>query len=222
MIEGVKEQMPCGFPGAGIPPIAPLRINHKNIDIDTDAVKMKGSVDHFRLNGLNEFDIDEMKVNAITSKVTYKFNFRDVNVDTTYDMEMQLKKYGFTIKMIGAGHAKFAIKDMVIWGTMKYSLGMLSGKLSLKSLEVRTHLGEVDSEIEGLLGDGTVNVKMNEYLAEAVEMVINENEDLIAETIEQVALPVVNNVLDDVNITDVIAGGEGGEKEVCIPPELDW
>ncbi|EDW57551.1 uncharacterized protein [Drosophila virilis] len=222
VIEGVKEQMPCGFPGAGIPPIAPLRINHKNIDIDTDAVKMKGSVDHFRLNGLNEFDIDEMKVNAITSKVTYKFNFRDVNVDTTYDMEMQLKKYGFTIKMIGAGHAKFAIKDMVIWGTMKYSLGMLSGKLSLKSLEVRTHLGEVDSEIEGLLGDGTVNVKMNEYLAEAVEMVINENEDLIAETIEQVALPVVNNVLDDVNITDVIAGGEGGEKEVCIPPELDW
>ncbi|XP_064542151.1 uncharacterized protein LOC135431131 [Drosophila montana] len=222
VIEGVKEQMPCGFPGAGIPPIAPLRIDHKNVDIDTAAVKMKGSVEHFRLNGLNEFDIDEMKVNAITSKVTYKFIFRDVNVDTTYDLEMQLKKYGFTIKMIGAGHAKFAIKDMVIWGTLKYSLGMLSGKLSLKSLEVRTHLGEVDSEIEGLLGDGTVNEKLNVYLAEAVEMVINENEDLIAETIEQVALPVVNNVLDDINITDVIAGGEGGEKEVCIPPELDW
>ncbi|EDW03223.1 GH10611 [Drosophila grimshawi] len=224
VIEGMKEQMPCGFPGLGIPPIAPLRIDHKNIDIDTETLKMKGSIEHFRLNGLNDFDIDEMKVNAITSKVTYKFNFRDVNVDTTYDMDMLLKKYGFTIKMIGAGHAKFAIKDMTIWGTLKYSLGVISGKLKLKSLDVRTHLGEVDSEIEGMLGDGNVNEMMNEYLAEAVEMAINENEDMIAETIEQIALPAVNSVLEEVSIGDIIAGGdgEGGEKEVCIPPELDW
>lgn len=224
LIEGLQEQMPCGFPGLGIPPIAPLRINQKDIDIDTSALKLKGSIEHFRLNGLNDFDIEEMKVNAITSKVTYKFNFRDVNVDTIYDLEMMLKKFGFTINLIGAGHAKFAIRDMVIWGTLKYSLGVLSGKLKLKSLEVRTHLGEVDSEIGGLLGDGSVNEKMNAYLAEVVETVINENEDLIAETIENVALPVVNNVLDDVSIADVIGGGdgEGGEKEVCIPPELDW
>lgn len=224
LIEGLQEQMPCGFPGLGIPPIAPLRINQKDIDIDTSALKLKGSIDHFRLNGLNDFDIEEMKINVITSKVTYKFNFRDVNVDTKYDLEMMLKKFGFTINLIGAGHAKFAIRDMVIWGTLKYSLGVVSGNLKLKSLEVRTHLGEVDSEIGGLLGDGSVNEKMNAYLAEVVETVINENEDLIAETIENVALPVVNNVLDDVSISDVVGGGdgEGGEKEVCIPPELDW
>lgn len=224
VIEGIQEQMPCGFPGLGIPPIAPLRINQQDIDIDTSALKLKGSIEHFRLNGLNDFDIEEMKVNAITSKVTYKFNFRDVNVDTKYDLEMLLKKFGFTINLIGAGHAKFAIRDMTIWGSLKYSLGVLSGKLKLKSLEVRTHLGEVDSEIGGLLGDGSVNEKMNEYIAEVVETVINENEDLIAETIENVALPAVNSVLDEVSITDVIGGGdgEGGEKEVCIPPELDW
>ncbi|XP_032311254.1 uncharacterized protein LOC116654468 [Drosophila ananassae] len=225
LIEGVKEQMPCGFTGLGIPPLAPLRIDHKNIDIDTEALKAEGTVDHFRLNGLNEFDIDEMKINALTSKVTYKFTFRDVNVDTQYDLKVLLKKYGFTVNLIGAGHAKFAIKDMVIWGTLKYSLGVISGNLKLKSLEVRTHLGEVDSEIEGILGDGTINEKMNEYLAEAVELAINENEDLITDTIESIALPVVNSILDDVSIADVIAGGtggEGGEKEVCIPPEFDW
>ncbi|XP_060666710.1 uncharacterized protein LOC132798759 [Drosophila nasuta] len=226
LIEGIRDQMPCGFPGLGIPPIAPLRIDHKNIDIDTEALRMKGSIDHFRLNGLNDFDIDEMKINAITSRVTYKFSFRNVNVDTKYDLEVLLKKFGFTINLIGAGQAKFAIKDMVIWGTLRYSLGVLSGKLKLRSLEVRTHLGEVDSEIEGILGDGSINEKMNEYLAEIVETTINENEDLIADTIESVALPVVNNVLDEVSIADIISGGggdgEGGEKEVCIPPELEW
>ncbi|XP_033248742.1 uncharacterized protein LOC108161119 [Drosophila miranda] len=166
LIHGIQEQMPCGFAGLGIPPLAPLRIDHKNIDIDTSALKAKGSIDHFRLNGMDDFEIDEMKVNALTSKVTYKFTFRNVNVDTSYDLTVLLKKFGFTINLIGAGHAKFAIKDMVIWGTLKYSLGVLSGKLTLKSLEVRTHLGEVDSEIEGILGDGAVNEKMNLYLAE--------------------------------------------------------
>ncbi|EDW88366.1 uncharacterized protein LOC6527564 [Drosophila yakuba] len=225
LIEGIQEQMPCGFTGLGIPPLAPLRIDHQEINIDTSALKAQGTIDHFRLNGLNEFDIDEMKVNAITSKVTYKFTFRDVNVDTQYDLSVLLKKYGFTINLIGAGHAKFAIKDMVIWGTLKYSLGVISGNLKLKSLEVRTHLGEVDSEIEGILGDGSINEKMNEYLAEAVELAINENEDLIADTIESIALPAVNSVLDDISIAEVIAGaggGEGGEKEVCIPPEFEW
>lgn len=209
----------------GIPPMAPLRVDHRDIDIDTEALKAQGSVDHFRLNGLNEFDIDEMKVNAITSKVTYRFIFRDVNVDTQYDLKVLLKKYGFTVNLIGAGHAKFAIKDMVIWGTLKYSLGVISGNLKLKSLEVRTHLGEVDSEIEGILGDGTINEKMNEYLAEAVELAINENEDLIADTIESIAVPAVNSVLDDLSLAEIISGaggGEGGEKEVCIPPELEW
>nr|ABV82429.1 TA01762p [Drosophila melanogaster] len=226
VIEGIKEQMPCGFTSVGLPPLAPLRIDHQDINIDSSVLKAQGTIDHFRLNGLNDFDIDEMKVNAITSKVTYKFTFRDVNVDTQYDLSVLLKKYGFTINLIGAGHAKFAIKDMVIWGTMKYSLGVISGNLKLKSLEVRTHLGEVDSEIEGILGDGSINEKMNEYLAEAVELAINENEDLIADTIESIALPAVNSVLDDISIAEIISGaggdGEGGEKEACIPPEFEW
>lgn len=215
--------MPCGFPGMGIPPLAPLKINHKAVNIALPFFELKGSVDNFRLNGLNDFDIAEMKVNAILSKVTFRFVFNNINVDTMYDMSMMLKKYGFTIKMIGAGPAKFAIKDMQIWGTMKYSLGVLSGKLKLKTLEVRTHIGDVESDIEGILGEGMVNHKMNDIIEEAVELAVNENEDMIAETIETMALPMVNSVLDDMSLTDLVgagSGGEGGEKEACLPLEF--
>ncbi|XP_075150495.1 uncharacterized protein LOC142224597 [Haematobia irritans] len=219
VIEGIRDQMPCGFPGMGIPPLAPLKINHQEINIDKPAIRLSGSIDNFRLNGLNDFEIAEMKVNAITSKVTFRFIFNNVNVDTKYDLVLMLKKAGFTINMVGAGPAKFAIKDMQIWGTLKYSLGLLSGKLKLKTLEVRTHIGEVDSDIEGVLGEGTVNHKMNDVLAEAVELVVNENEDMITDTIESIALPAVNSVLEEISLTEVIAGagGEGGEKTECIP-----
>lgn len=221
VIEGIRDQMPCGFPDQGIPPLAPLDIEHKEINIDTEALQLSGSIDNFLLNGLNDFDVAEMKVNAITSKVTFRFIFRNVNVDTQYDLKMRLKKAGFTINMIGAGHGRFAIKDMQIWGNLKYSLGLISGKLKLKSLEVRTHLGEVDSDIEGILGDGAINHKMNDVLEEVVTMAINENEDMITDTIEAMVLPVVNNVLDEFKLSDLvggIGGGEGGEKVECIPP----
>ncbi|KAI8121092.1 hypothetical protein CVS40_7797 [Lucilia cuprina] len=210
-IEDLRDQMPCGFPGMGIPPLAPLRVSHKDVNIDTPALRLSGTVDNFRLNGLNDFEIAEMKVNAITSKVTFRFIFNNVNVDTLYDLKLMLKKAGFTINMVGAGPAKFAIKDMHIWGNIKYSLGVISGKLKLKKLEVRARIGDVDSDIEGILGEGAINHKMNEVLEEAVEMAINENEDLISETIESLALPMVNGVLEEVKLSDLV-GGSGGEE----------
>ena len=219
----MQKQMPCGFPDQGIPPLAPLYIPHRSIDIDTEVLKLSGTVDNFLLNGLNDFEIAEMKVNAITSKVVFRFIFNNVNVDTDYDLKLYLKKAGFTINMVGAGRGKFAIKDMAIWGTMKYSLGIVSGKLKLKSLDVRTHIGEVDSDIEGILGEGAVNHKLNEVLEEAVTMAVNENEDMIAQTIEDMALPLVNGVLDEYKLSDLIGGIGGGgegesEKVECIPP----
>ncbi|TMW42870.1 hypothetical protein DOY81_012051, partial [Sarcophaga bullata] len=113
--------------------------------------------------------------------------------------------------MVGAGHAKFAIKDMHIWGkgTMKYSLGLISGKMKLKSLDVRARIGEVESDIEGILGEGAINHKLNGILEEAVTMAVNENEDMIAQTIEDMALPRVNGVLDEYKLSDLV-GSIGG------------
>ncbi|XP_065356562.1 uncharacterized protein LOC135950954 [Calliphora vicina] len=218
-IEGMRDQMPCGFPNMGIPPLAPLTFSHKDVNIDTSAIKLVGTLDNFRLNGLNDFEIAEMRVNAITSKVTFRFIFNNVNVDTLYDLKLHLKKAGFTINMIGAGPAKFAIKDMHIWGTMKYSLGVLSGKLKLKSLDVRARIGDVESDIEGILGEGAVNHKLNNVLEEAVELAVNENEDLISHTIEGMALPMVNGVLDEFKLSDLLGsiGGGEGEKVECVP-----
>nr|XP_014099406.1 uncharacterized protein LOC106624242 [Bactrocera oleae] len=220
VIENLRDEMPCGFPGLGIPPLTPLKIPHKEVNIDTEALQLQGFVDNFRLNGLNDFDIDEMKINAITSKVSFRFIFRNVNVDTEYDLRLLLKKAGFTINMVGSGPAKFAIKNMDVKGVLKYSLGLVSGKLKLKTLSIRTHIGEVESDIEGIMGEGDINEKMNEVLAEIVEVAVNENEDNIAATIEKFAVPKVNSLLGDMSLADVIAavGGNNEEKDKCIPP----
>ncbi|XP_039951909.1 uncharacterized protein LOC126753191 [Bactrocera neohumeralis] len=220
VIENMRDQMPCGFPGVGIPPLAPLKIPHKEVNIDTEALQLQGVVENFRLNGMDDFDIDEMKINAVTSKVNFLFTFRNVNVDTEYDLRLLLKKAGFTINLVGSGPAKFAVKNISVKGVVKYSLGLLTGKLKLKTLEIRTHIGEVESDIEGIMGEGDINEKLNEYLAEIVEAAVNDNEDLITETIESLAVPKVNSALGDMSLADMIAavGGNSDEKDKCIPP----
>ncbi|XP_036344985.1 uncharacterized protein LOC118754227 [Rhagoletis pomonella] len=219
-IEGIRDQMPCGFPGVGIPPLAPLKIPYKEVNIDTEALQLQGVVENFRLNGLNDFDIEEMKINAITSKVTFRFLFRNVNVDTQYDLRLFLKKAGFTINLVGNGPAKFAIKELDISGVVKYSLGVLSGKLKLKTLSIRTHIGDVESDIQGVLGEAGINQQFNGALAELLQVGVNENEDEIADTIESIALPKVNSVLSEMTLTDLVSlvTGNGEEREECIPP----
>lgn len=35
-LENVREQMPCGFPNYGVPPLAPLLIENLEIDLDSE------------------------------------------------------------------------------------------------------------------------------------------------------------------------------------------
>ncbi|XP_067625374.1 uncharacterized protein [Eurosta solidaginis] len=214
-IESIRDEMPCGFPELGIPPLAPLVLPQKEVDINNELLQMNGAINNFILNGLNDFEIHEFKINAITSKITFRFTFRNINVDTFYDLSLLAKKSGFTINMIGNGRAKFAIKDMSISGTVKYSFGVLTGKLKIKSMKIRTRIGEVESNIEGVLGKGDINTRMNNMLAEMVTLGINENEDQITETIEKMAMPRMNDALKEVNISDLIHGGNGEPKEKC-------
>lgn len=181
---------------------------------------MQGVVEDFFLNGLHDFDIEEMKINAITSRVTFRFLFRNVNVDTKYDLRLFLKKAGFTINLVGNGPAKFAIKELAISGVVRYSLGVLSGKLKVRTLSIRTHIGEVESDIRGVLGEAGINEKFNGALAELLQVGVNENENEIADTIESIALPRVNSVLSEMTLADLISmvAGNGGEKGECIPP----
>uniref|UniRef100_A0A1A9WU10 Hemolymph juvenile hormone binding protein n=1 Tax=Glossina brevipalpis TaxID=37001 RepID=A0A1A9WU10_9MUSC len=224
VIEGLRDEMPCGFPAIGIPPLAPLKLNHKELNINFLGLNLNGAVDKFRLTGLNDFEIAEMKVNALASKVIFRFIFYNISVDTMYDIQARLRQAGLTVNLIGAGHANFAVKDMHIWGVLKYSFNLISGKLKIKGLEIRTHIGDVESDIQGILGTGLINRKMNALLSEAVELLVNTNEDMITENVEALAVPIINSFLDKFTVGDIvgaIGGGGEGEKEPCKPEEVE-
>lgn len=219
-IEAAKEQMPCGFPEWGIPPLAPLKIAHQDVAIDTQGIQAFGEINNFRLDGLNDFDIVQFKVNAILSRVNFKFNWNHIYFNTDY--ELSTAKGGMGMKR--SGPAKFALKDLTIWGVVKYNLGLISGKLSLKELSVYVSLGEVKSEIGGLSKIPIINKKLNRIIEEWIMLSINDNTEKVAELTNDLVLPMVNDMLSDMSLSDLLGmiggGGEGEtEKVPCVPPE---
>lgn len=223
-IEAAKEQMPCGFPGLGIPPLAPLKITHQEINIDTDSIQAHGEINNFRLDGLNDFDVVAFRIQAILSRVTFEFNWNHVYLDTDYIMSTSLDNF----KMARSGKAKFAIKDLRIWGTAKYSLGVISGNLRLKEFNLYVSVGEVKSEIGGLSKYSIVNKKLNEIIEEWITLAINDNTDNFAVLTNTYLVPAANNLIGDMSLSDIvgiITGGGGSsdggsdpvQKEACVP-----
>ncbi|KAM7352962.1 uncharacterized protein ACRADG_005293 [Cochliomyia hominivorax] len=218
-IEAAKEQMPCGFPQYGIPPLAPLKIEHQDVAINAKGIQASGEVNNFRLDGLNDFDIVQFKVNAILSRINFKFNWNHLYLKTDY--ELTTEKTGKGLKR--SGPAKFALKNLTVWGVVKYNLGLISGKIKLKELSVYVSLGEVKSEIQGLSKFSIINKKLNRIIEEWIMLSINDNTNKVAELTNSLIMPKVNNFLSEKTLSDLLGmvsgGGEEKPSEPCIPPE---
>ncbi|XP_061396176.1 uncharacterized protein LOC133331817 [Musca vetustissima] len=219
--------MPCGFPGLGIPPLAPLKIAHKELNIDSDALMAIGEINDFRLYGLNDFDIVQLRIQALLRKGTFEFNWNHVYLETDYVMTTKVSG----VKMTRKGKAKFALKDLNIRGGFKYSMGILGGSIKLNYFDLYISVGEVKSEISGLSKIPIINRKLNQVIEEWVYLAINDNTENVALLTNGYLVPAVNEMIADMTLGDILGmvgggGGSGGngesvEKVPCVPPEED-
>lgn len=212
-IEAAKEQMPCGFPAWGIPPLAPLTTSHQELKLNKGLLFADGEIKDFRLDGLNNFDIDELSFSLLNQRLKFRFTWSKIHFKTDYAL-----KAGFNrLSVQRAGNATFAVHNATVWGTIRYSLS-LTGTAHLKELSVYAQLDDVKSNISGLSANKIINKKLNEFVEEWVTLAVNENTENLAEITNQYAKPIINEIISEMNILDWILGG-GGEREPCIPPE---
>ncbi|KAL7740394.1 hypothetical protein ACLKA6_013191 [Drosophila palustris] len=235
MIRKLQKQMACGWPGLGIPPLAPLRINEANLNLKRGIFETINHVFRLKVAGLDDFKINKFKLNVITSKITFDFIFS--NIDTTaqkYETDTlidALRQLGLSVEYEGSGSLLFDLINLRIKGTLKYKLPVLWGSAKILSLKTTIGLGAVEADITGFMGNGKINSAINRQLENAVVKLINENQQSISDAIEDTIVPRVNKMLkgkDFWTLVDLILSSSDGENEDdpivvnCVPPADPW
>ncbi|XP_060666969.1 uncharacterized protein LOC132798947 [Drosophila nasuta] len=235
MIRKLQKQMVCGWPGLGIPPLAPLRINEANLDLKKGIFETINHVFRLKIEGLDDFKISKFKLNVITSKVTFDFLFS--NIDTTaqkYETDTlidALRQLGLSVEYEGSGSLLFDLINLRISGVLKYKLPVLWGSAKITSLKTTIGLDAVESDITGFMGNGKINGAINRQLEKTVVAAINNNQDSISDLIEDTIVPRVNKMLkgkDFWTLVDLILASSDGESEDdpivvdCVAPADPW
>ncbi|XP_011181194.2 uncharacterized protein LOC105211471 [Zeugodacus cucurbitae] len=235
MIRRLQKEMPCGFPQYGIPPLAPLKKSEVDVHLERGIVETFDQLTRFRLDGLDDFKINRFKLNIILSKVTFDFTFRNIRASAPhYDTNTildALRQLGLSVQYEGDGTLDFGLKNLRVAGTLKYKIPILWGSIKITSLKTTISLESCNSEITGIFGEGKLNRLLNDKLAGFIESGINDNQQLISETIENTVVPRVNKMLkgnDFWTLIDLILSGDDGASEddpivtKCVPPADPW
>ncbi|XP_036344994.1 uncharacterized protein LOC118754237 [Rhagoletis pomonella] len=199
-VRNFMEQMPCGWPDLGVPPLAPYTNAELNLKASNSVVESLLQLIRLRVDGLDRMDIKTMKVSyTFKKKVKYHFVFRELkataynyNTDTFIDLLNQL---GLSVGYLGSGPLEFALKDLSIQGQFKYKMPFLWGSIKIYKFEAKVTLGGVSSNIGGLLGDGKLNQLINDQIETIIPNYINSNQNEISEKIENIVAPRVNAYL---------------------------
>ncbi|KAL5281732.1 hypothetical protein ACFFRR_005213 [Megaselia abdita] len=220
-ITDFRDQMPCGFESLGIGPLAPARISEQGVDFQRQSFGVEGEVHDLVLYGLNKFNILKCKANAITSKVQVTLDWpEEIKAEiTNYILKSFVKQRGLTVNLVGDGLVDFALQGLTIDLNLKYSLSIVTQKIKIKELKVVISLNDCVSHITGLLGDGFVNRKINEFICEFILVGLNDNQQGITNNIEDTVKPILNKFLEEHPLSELVGGGNGEPKPVCVPPQ---
>lgn len=199
-------QMVDGWEQYGIPPLAPLKISHKDFNLGGDEMFAKGEFDDLEVNGLNEFEIKVMNSNLVLSRVTYELLFASLNVTTKYKANV-----GAGYQLERDGGAFLALENLKVSGVIKYTTGLGGSKIfRIKEIQVNIVVDKVVSNIENLSKYRILNRKLNEIVEEFINITINENTELVADWIDNTVTPICNDLIGDRSIKDLLDIINGG------------
>lgn len=219
-------QMPCGWPEYGIPPLAPYTNANFEIQFNKSTAYAFAQLLRFRLDGLNDVDIRKLKI-SYTLKKTVKFhiNFRRIravarqlNIDSMIDL---LRQLGVAVRYEGNGPLDFALDNLSLEGKFKYKMPLIFGSAKIYDFQCVLRLGNVHSHIGGVLGNGGINSLINQELEKSILEIIDKYQNEISSLIERNFVPRVNAVLRGKKIWSLI-GSVGPSKGVCDPDPEPW
>uniref|UniRef100_A0A1I8MRI5 Hemolymph juvenile hormone binding protein (JHBP) n=1 Tax=Musca domestica TaxID=7370 RepID=A0A1I8MRI5_MUSDO len=220
-VRNFVNQMPCGWPEYGIPPLAPYTNPDLEVHLAKSFVDAIVQAIKFRFDGLEDMEIKKLKVSyTFNKKVKFHFNFKQLkatasvlNTDTFVDL---MKELGLSVRYEGSGPMEFSLENLSLQGQFKYKMPFIFGSIKIYKFECVVTLGGVRSNIGGILGNGKINEMINDEIDYLIPALINGNQKKISDTIEQVIVPRVNAMMKGKKIWSML-GMLASSNKKCVP-----
>ncbi|SPP82527.1 uncharacterized protein LOC117584692 [Drosophila guanche] len=200
VLNALLEQMPCGWPEYGIPPLAPYTNADLKIHLAESFVESMLQFLRFRFDGLENMEIKKLKISyTFNKKVQFHIKFKQLkasahflDTDTFVDM---LKQLGLSVRYESSGPMSFALENLSIQGQFKYKMPFMFGSIKIYKFQCAIGLGGVSSNIGGVMGNGRINEFINDMIEYEVPAFINGQQAAISKQIEEIFVPMINQKL---------------------------
>ncbi|EDV58622.1 uncharacterized protein LOC6540920 [Drosophila erecta] len=196
-INGLLNQMPCGWPQYGIPPLDPYTNADLRIHLAESVVDALLQFLRFRFDGLEGMQVKKLKISyTFNKKVKFHFNFPELKasahyLDTNTFVDL-LKELGLSVRYESSGPLSFSLQNLSIQGEFKYKMPFIFGSITIYKFSCAVGLGGVSSNIGGVMGNGRINEFLNDMLDKEIPAFINGNQDQISAKIEEIFVPLAN------------------------------
>ncbi|XP_055904599.1 uncharacterized protein LOC129940318 [Eupeodes corollae] len=219
------KQMPCGWPEAGIPPLAPYRKEELTLQAQKSFVSTLSQLVRLRLDGLDDIKIKKLSLSYMYKKVKFHFIFRKIKTTSKFNTDTFLnlmKELGVSVRYEGKGAIDFSLINLSIKGSFKYKAPMIWGSVKIYKFKMGITLGDCKSNITGIAPTSNINRFINNQIEDTILSGINDNQAEISARIEEYVVPSINESLKGKNIWAVIAMKPPKPDGKCVPPPDPW
>jgi hypothetical protein len=201
-LEEFREKMKTGDPALGIPPLAPLEIDHVPVKINIgNILELKGDFKNLRIDNLDHFVNNKLDVSIIKMKASFEFTFPDLIFSGFEDVNAKV----FSVAPFWA-HGNFSIapKNVQITGDIKVSVS-LNGNLNLKDMNIGLKMEGLDCNIENMLTGGDLSDLLNNMVSEILPATLRKFPEDISRMMKNAMMPILEKIVGSINIKDLTA-----------------
>ncbi|PSN55967.1 hypothetical protein C0J52_02147 [Blattella germanica] len=205
----VRDIIKNGYEEWGVPVLDPLSIEHLDLDLNFDQIKIAGTVDGAGVTGIAGFVVDLIKTNLLQLNVDFGVHVPEIHLTAEhYDIDGEL---GGLIPVYGNGSLEVFLRGLNITG--KITIGTNNSYIYVRQLDLDASFVELETHIEGLLGGGELSDLINEVIADIAPDVFEEAKPTLIPILSEAVVSLANEKLDGMTLQDLLNLINGGSKK---------
>ncbi|XP_055904607.1 uncharacterized protein LOC129940325 [Eupeodes corollae] len=203
LVESLRQQMPCGFAGPGIPPLAPYTNKFRQFDLNNVGVDLSGNLTNLVITGIDAFDVQELSYTTLLMKLKFDVNFSQIQIFSQYYAKGGLQVLGRPLTLVGDGDIDLLAQNIRLNGSFQLRPTASNG-LKIWNFKSSFNMDGVQSQTTGILNSPLYSRLFNEWVEEVFRIIIADHKDQIGTRIGSRVVPFVNEQLKKVSLLELI------------------